>query len=54
MPIVTAYNPLPISFTHGKGIWLYDDKGRAYLDSFSGIAVTGLGHAHPERSEERV
>lgn len=48
MPIVTAYNPLPISFTHGKGIWLYDDKGRAYLDSFSGIAVTGLGHAHPE------
>lgn len=48
MPIVTAYNPLPISFTHGKGIWLYDEKGNSYIDSFSGIAVTGLGHAHPD------
>lgn len=48
MALVTTYNPLPISFTHGKGIWLYDQKGNAYLDSFSGIAVCGLGHAHPE------
>ena len=48
MGIVTTYNPLPIAFTHGKGIWLYDQKGNAYLDSFSGIAVCGLGHAHPE------
>lgn len=48
MALITTYNPLPISFTHGKGIWLYDDKGHAYLDSFSGIAVCGLGHAHPD------
>ncbi len=48
MTYVTCYKPLPISFTHGKGIWLYDDKGDAYLDSLSGIAVCGLGHAHPE------
>jgi acetylornithine/N-succinyldiaminopimelate aminotransferase len=48
MALVTAYSPLPIAFTHGKGIWLYDEKGQAYLDSFSGIAVCGLGHAHPE------
>ena len=48
MSLVTTYNPLPISFTHGKGIWLYDQTGHAYLDSFSGIAVCGLGHAHPE------
>ncbi len=48
MPFITTYNPLPISFTHGEGIWLYDDKGDAYLDSFSGIAVCGLGHAHPD------
>lgn len=48
MPLVTTYNPLPISFTHGEGIWLFDDKGEAYLDSFSGIAVCGLGHAHPD------
>lgn len=48
MPLITTYNPLPISFTHGEGIWLYDDKERAYLDSFSGIGVCGLGHAHPD------
>ncbi len=48
MDLITTYHPLPISFTHGKGIWLYDDKGNAYLDSFSGIAVCGLGHAHPD------
>ena len=48
MTLITTYNPLPISFTHGEGIWLYDEKGNAYLDSFSGIAVCGLGHAHPD------
>lgn len=45
---VTTYRPLPIALTHGKGIWVYDESGQAYLDSFSGIAVNGLGHAHPD------
>lgn len=48
MTLVTTYNPLPVTFTHGKGVWLYDEKGTAYLDTFSGIAVCGLGHAHPD------
>jgi acetylornithine aminotransferase len=48
MTLITSYNPLPITFSHGDGVWLYDDKGKAYLDSFSGIAVCGLGHAHPD------
>ena len=48
MALITTYNPLPISFTHGEGIWLFDEQGKAYLDSFSGIAVCGLGHAHPD------
>lgn len=48
MSLITAYNPLPISFTHGKGVWLYDKDNNAYLDSACGIAVTGLGHAHPD------
>ncbi|MCX7118110.1 MAG: aspartate aminotransferase family protein [Legionellales bacterium] len=48
MTLVTTYQPLPISFTHGSGVWLYDKEGEAYLDSFSGIAVNGLGHAHPD------
>lgn len=48
MPFVTAYSPAPIALTHGKGIWVYDEAENKYLDSFSGIAVTGLGHAHPD------
>jgi acetylornithine/N-succinyldiaminopimelate aminotransferase len=48
MALITTYNSLPISFTHGESIWLYDEKGDAYLDAFSGIAVCGLGHAHPD------
>lgn len=48
MSLITTYNPLPITFTHGKGVWLYDEKGNDYLDTFSGIAVCGLGHAHPD------
>jgi acetylornithine/N-succinyldiaminopimelate aminotransferase len=48
MAIITTYQPMPVSFSHGKGIWLYDHQGNAYLDSFSGIGVCGLGHAHPE------
>ncbi|KTD07619.1 aspartate aminotransferase family protein [Legionella jamestowniensis] len=48
MALITSYNPLPVSFTHGEGVWLYDDQGKAYLDALSGIAVCGLGHAHPD------
>lgn len=48
MSLITTYNPLPISFTHGEGMWLYDDKGDSYLDSYSGIGVCSLGHAHPD------
>lgn len=48
MALITAYNPMPITFSHGKGIWLYDEQGNKYLDALSGIAVCGLGHAHPE------
>jgi acetylornithine aminotransferase len=42
-----TYARLPVAFTHGEGIWLWDTEGRRYLDALSGIAVCGLGHAHP-------
>ncbi|WP_019215595.1 aspartate aminotransferase family protein [Legionella tunisiensis] len=48
MALITSYNPLPVTFTHGEGVWLYDETGNAYLDGLSGIAVCGLGHAHPD------
>lgn len=43
----TYYNQMPVSFEHGRGAWLWDAEGKQYLDSLSGIAVCGLGHAHP-------
>src|SRR5271156_6300446 len=33
---------------HGKGSYLYDQAGKAYLDGSGGPAVFCLGHAHPE------
>jgi acetylornithine/N-succinyldiaminopimelate aminotransferase len=45
--LMNTYNRLPVAFTHGKGARLYDAQGREYLDALAGIAVNGLGHAHP-------
>jgi acetylornithine aminotransferase len=45
--IMPTYKRLDISFEHGEGVWLYDGEGRRYLDALAGIAVCGLGHAHP-------
>ena len=44
---MSNYAPLPIEFERGEGAWLTDSKGQCYLDALSGIAVCGLGHAHP-------
>jgi acetylornithine aminotransferase len=45
--LMSTYNRLPVEFQRGDGIWLWDSEGRQYLDALSGIAVCGLGHAHP-------
>lgn len=45
--LMNTYARLPISFTHGEGVWLWDSAGKRYLDALSGIAVNTLGHAHP-------
>lgn len=45
--LLPVYNRIDIVFERGQGSWLYDRNGRRYLDFGSGIAVTGLGHAHP-------
>ncbi|PVV07067.1 MAG: aspartate aminotransferase family protein [gamma proteobacterium symbiont of Ctena orbiculata] len=46
--LMTTYNRLPITFLRGEGARLWDEQGRSYLDAIAGIAVCGLGHAHPE------
>ncbi|MGL5004754.1 MAG: aminotransferase class III-fold pyridoxal phosphate-dependent enzyme, partial [Casimicrobium sp.] len=32
----------------GKGICLFDEKGKAYIDASGGAAVSCLGHGHPD------
>ncbi|MTW20581.1 aspartate aminotransferase family protein [Allochromatium palmeri] len=46
-PLMATYNRLPVTFERGEGVWLWDNNGTRYLDALSGIAVCGLGHAHP-------
>ncbi len=45
--LMPTYARQPVAFVRGEGIWLEDEHGRRYLDALSGIAVCGLGHAHP-------
>ena len=45
--VMPTYGRKKVSFTHGEGPWLWDTNGKRYLDGLCGIAVTGLGHAHP-------
>jgi len=42
------YGRIDLSFTHGKGCYLYDTEGREYLDLVAGIAVNSIGYAHPD------
>ncbi|AZY52777.1 acetylornithine transaminase [Bordetella avium] len=46
-PLANIYSRLPVSFTHGEGVWLWDPEGRQYLDALAGIGVSCLGHGHP-------
>ena len=45
--LMNNYGARKITLTRGQGSWVWDDQGRRYLDAISGIAVCGLGHAHP-------
>jgi acetylornithine/N-succinyldiaminopimelate aminotransferase len=45
--LMPTYARLAVAFARGEGMWLWDTEGRRYLDGLAGIAVNGLGHAHP-------
>ena len=46
--LMRAYDRQPVSFVRGSGARLWDEHGEEYLDAIAGVAVTSLGHAHPE------
>ena len=48
MTLMGTYAPAPVVFVRGAGSELFDTGGRRYLDFVSGLAVTSLGHAHPD------
>lgn len=45
--LLPTYKRQPVLFTHGRGPYVFDSTGKKYLDFLGGIAVNGLGHAHP-------
>ncbi len=42
--IMNTYRRYPLLITRGKGKYVWDEKGRKYLDFFSGLSVSNLGH----------
>ncbi|MDA8127794.1 MAG: acetylornithine transaminase [Betaproteobacteria bacterium] len=45
--LMNTYNRQPVAFVRGEGAYLWDEAGKRYLDAVAGVAVNGLGHAHP-------
>lgn len=46
--VMNTYGRLPLALVKGYGSWVWDSEGKKYLDFVTGLAVTSLGHSHPE------
>jgi acetylornithine/N-succinyldiaminopimelate aminotransferase len=46
--VMNTYARLPVVFTRGEGVYLWDESGKRYLDFIGGIGVAGVGHANPK------
>ena len=49
--LMNTYARQNVAFVRGEGVWLWDENGKRYLDALAGIAVNGLGHAHPRLTQ---
>ena len=47
-PPLFLYYQKPMMIVEGKGQYVFDEKGRRYLDGFAGIATVSVGHCHPD------
>jgi SNF2 family DNA or RNA helicase len=52
--VVPSYGRFDLAFTHGSGSYLFDVRGKRFLDLGGGIAVCSLGHAHPEITQALI
>lgn len=50
--LMMTYNRLPVAFTRGDGMRLWDQNDKEYIDALGGIAVCILGHKHPKFTEQ--
>ena len=46
-PAMLTYYRDPLLIHSGERQYLYDEKGREYLDMFAGIVTVSVGHCHP-------
>ncbi|MDO8539269.1 MAG: aspartate aminotransferase family protein [Opitutaceae bacterium] len=46
--VLKNYARAPLTLVRGRGTQVWDDAGNIYLDFTSGIAVSALGHCHPD------
>ena len=46
-PAIFAYYKRPIMIVEGKAQYLFDEKGRRYVDAIAGIVTVSVGHCHP-------
>ena len=44
----TTPAPIALKIDRAEGVWLYDEKGNAYLDLIAGISVSSLGHQNEQ------
>lgn len=57
LPSTMTYFEKPLNIVKGEMQYVYDDKGRKYLDAFSAVVTISVGHCHPdvvERVQEQV
>src|SRR5215475_12968993 len=47
-PALLTYDKDPLMIVEGKMQYLFDEKGRRYLDGFAGIVTISVGHCHPK------
>lgn len=47
-PAILMYYKDPVMIVEGSMQYLFDEKGRRYLDGFAGIVTVSVGHCHPK------
>lgn len=46
--VAHTYYPLPIVLTRGKGVWVWDDSGKKFMDMVGAFSAMNFGHSHPK------